>query len=537
MSEPTRNWGLGLIPPLLVGGWLRWFRVREQILVWDELHTVTGALEMPLREIFRTWTLESGDYCVPLAAFFHVLMNHGIQLSEMGFRAPVLLAGLVSLIAIPLGLAPRIGRGAAVVLAWLVAVSPVLVLYSRIVRSYMPIVLLGFAAVVAFERWWRTRSRRAGAAYVVLAASAVYFHLGAVPFVMAPFAYAAVGTLLRGRRWCEIVPIAVLLGSVTLAIGALLFPARESLADLVQSHRGGHLPELRTWLELGRMWTGTSAVPLAALTAVFALRGVWVIFKKDHGFLLYLFTLATGHVAGLAILAPIMLERLLVANRYLLVLLPFGLALAAAGLAAPWFSRRSGWGRAVQGVGIASLLLALVAFGPLATEDFRRSQFTHHPRFMEFTLPRNWVSKDAVPRFYRDLGAESSHRDEGIVEYPWVNVGSLTFYAYQRVHQRQIRVAPPVLNLLDRRVVLRYLVAPTPEAFLRSGARYVVVHMDLRSELRRLSGERMRGHRHFWSSARSYGARMAKELRDRWGPPALTDGSIRVWDLQATARR
>src|SRR6185295_6644154 len=98
--------------------------------------------------------------------------------------------------------------------AWLLAVSPMLVLYSRIARSYMPMLLLGGGAVAAFEAFWRTCRPRWAVAYAALAALAVWFHLGAGPLVAAPLAFAAADAVLRpGGREERLRRLAALAGA------------------------------------------------------------------------------------------------------------------------------------------------------------------------------------------------------------------------------------------------------------------------------------------------------------------------------------
>lgn len=527
-----------LIPPLLVGGGLRCFHVAEQILVWDEVYTLRSVLGTPVAEILRM-----GRYGGPLIALFRLLIDHGVQLTEMGLRLAALSTGMVSLIAIPVALAPRIGQRAAVVLAWLLAVSPVLVLYSRIIHSYMPMLLVGFGAVIAFERWWRTHSSAAGVAYVILAALAVYLHLGAGPFVLAPFVYAVIDELLHRRGWRDVVRIGVLLGCVSLVIGFLLFQARDSVTSIVENRRDGQLPDLRTCLDLIRMYSGTRFALVAAFVTLLGARGAWLTFKSDRRFFLYLATLAVGQAVGMAILRPNLLETLLVVNRYLLVVLPFALAMVAVGLTAPWRAELVTSSRSAHGLGIAALFIALVASGPLATEDFRDSQMTHHPSFMNFSLPKDWISADTAPRFYRDLRTEAGAGDDILVEYPWVNRGTRAFYAYQRVHRHRILAAPEDKNFLDPRLALRHFVRPTPEAFLQTDARYVVVHLDLLSEVQRVRSPDARdpegviGPPQYWHWTAGLGANMANKLARQWGAPIFADDSIEVWDLEKARRR
>ncbi|MCZ6782885.1 MAG: hypothetical protein O7G30_06200 [Proteobacteria bacterium] len=543
----SRAWLWGLVPPLLAGAGLRGFRLREQILIGDELHAVNAAVARPVGEIVTQWTYHGADYCVPLAALYRLLLDAGVQLSELGFRAPVLAASLLLVVAVPLALRPRLGRRACLVLAWLLALSPMLVLYGRMVRSYAPAVLLAFAAVVTFDRWWRDRSRGAAAAYAALAAGAVYFHLGAAPLVGAPILYAVLETLVdrRGAPAAEraraLLPLAVPLAGLTVLLAALLLPARQSLVELAGLHGDGALPDPATWLDVARLQLGTSAFSLVAVAVGVAARGAWILYRRDARFGLYLLTLAAVHTGWLLLFAPHLFQHLLVVNRYFLLLLPFLLALLALGLASPWTSRPSRVARIAQDAGVAALLAALFATGPLVGDKFRTSPFTHAPTSLTFTAAEDRVDADAPPGFYREL-ATAATGGEVVLEYPWMNVASHAFDAYQRVHRRPLRVGS--LNRLheDPRLGLRNTLPAHPEDFLESGARYVVVHTDLKAEEARvrtrkfLFAERLIELDELWRVLRAGGARMSVRLEEAWGPPVYVDDAIRVWDLERVRR-
>ena len=109
---------------------------------------------------------------------------------------------------------------------------------------------------------------------------------------------------------------------------------------------------------------------------------------------------------------------------------------------------------------------------------------------------------------------------------------------YQRVHRQPVKVAPEGLSLLDPRIALGHVVAPTPEGFLASGARYVVVHVDLRSETQSVPSPDARvprgliGSDKFWRRVRGLGVDMVMQLRAEWGEPIFRDRSVVVWDLR-----
>lgn len=525
-------WVLGLASATVAGIALRLLGLRDQILTGDELHTVDGAVTRGVGEILRTWTFHGADYCVPLTAFFRFLMDRGAVLGEMDFRAPVLLASAATPPVLAWMWRRHVGREAALVLAWLLALSPMLVLYGRIVRSYAPVVLCANVAVLAFERWWRGGSRAAAAAYVTLAVLSTWLHLGSAPFVLAPFAWLALRAARDRRRAGALLrraaPVAAAAGA---GIALVLLPALGSLLELADLHGGGRAPSLASWIEVARLQSGTRSPWLTVALAAAGVRGAALLARRDAELVLYLGVLAAGQVVGLVFLAPNFLQAVVVANRYVLVLLPLALALAGLGLAAPWAAgRRARWAQA--GV-VVALLAGLFATGPLAGAEYRWSSFTHAQPFLNFLHPGDHVPADRVPRFYRELPPG----DEAIAEAPWTNVGTHSFNAYQRVHRRPLRVASVEKVLADPRLALRNTVRARPERLLASGARYVVVHLDLRREEENVVTTELRHHERLerlpqlWKVLRVAGRRLAAELERTWGPPVYSDESIRVWDL------
>lgn len=520
---------------------LRLYRVEAQLLTGDELHSLRAALQMPVASLLRTWTFYGADYCVPLTALFRALMDRGAVLSELTLRAPVLIASVGTLVVVPGLLVQRLGRDAAWLLAWLLAFSPLLVLYGRIVRSYAPLVLLVFGAVMAFERWWRTRSLGAAAAYAGLSALAVWLHLVALPLVFAPFVYAGVATLVRaddrGRRTAG---LAGLLAATLLAVAVPLAPARESLQALRAAQGGGQWPALAVFEEVARLQLGTASRPFAALLTLALARGAWILWQRERGFLLLLVTLGASQLVGLAVLAPNKLESLHVVSRYLLPLLPFTLALVALGLAAPWTPSPSRRARALQMAAVSVVLAGAVITGPLVGPVYRESAFAHANENLTFTRPGNRMAPADVPAFYRQLGAAGT--PGALLEYPWVNLGTHALDAYQRLHRQDVRGVPLNAELLDPRLALRNSVAPEPEALLAAPARWLVVHRDLAEEEERVESsdpyqaERLVTLPQLWQASRLGARRLSRRLRDAWGAPDVDEEAIEVWDLDRIRR-
>ncbi|MEN8182506.1 MAG: hypothetical protein ABFS46_08220 [Myxococcota bacterium] len=124
------------------------------------------------------------------------LLDLGVALDELRLRLPVLAAGIATVVLLPRAVQPWIGVGAARAFAWWLALSPALVLFSRVVRYYAPKVLLASLAAAAFAHWWTRRTRRSAFLYATLAAAAIHVHLFAAPFALAPLLFGALALAL-----------------------------------------------------------------------------------------------------------------------------------------------------------------------------------------------------------------------------------------------------------------------------------------------------------------------------------------------------
>ncbi|HET7041122.1 MAG TPA: hypothetical protein VFI13_03850, partial [Gemmatimonadales bacterium] len=400
---------------------------------------------------------------------------------------------------------------------WLVAVSPLLILYSRIARSYMPMVLLSFGAVMAFEAWWRSRSWRSGAAYVALGALAVWFHLGAGPIVAAPFAFAGIDALVRRERLGRDLRDLALLGlALAGAFALFLVPALGSLREVVA---GKHVEQAAPWgavLSVLKLQAGVRGRWMAAVFWAAAMTGLGLLFRTERRLALFTVTVVVGHVVGLLILSPLGLENPVIFGRYLLPVLPFVLLWVASAL--------GGW--------VAVIFLGgLLVMGPFADPVTWRTSFLHHNDFVAFYKPRPSLPADAVPDFYRRLHGET------VVEFPWLFMweANRSFYLYQEIHGGRVVVASPQGILYRPPLALRNAVAPEPGAICRSGARYLIVHPNVAREEegiapggRLTEGEAAQPLRRL---ARSSAAELGRRLEGEWGAPVFEDGVVRVWDL------
>ncbi|HZF13236.1 MAG TPA: hypothetical protein VFE33_30975 [Thermoanaerobaculia bacterium] len=551
MSKPPigslRAAGSGgwLLPPFALGTLLRLWNVRAQILAGDEMHAVRVALVSPLSHILTTYELR--DNCIPLTAFYRVLLEQGVALSELLVRLPMLVLSLLALLVFPGIVAARLDRRVGHLYAWLLALSPLLVLYSRIARPYLPIVFFGFVATAAFEAWWRTGRRGLAVLYVLGAALSVWFHLGSAPFVLAPFLF-ALGTLAVERRWrpTEDRPgllALIAVGAATAAgLLAFLLPAGASLLALVAAKHENLALTGETLAGILRLQSGAVYLLAVGLFWVAAIYGLAVLFRRgwrggrERQLAAYTLTLAASQVAGLVVLSPEMLGHPLVFDRYLLPVLPWLLLWVAVGLAAPWWPRQRRVGSLNQSAAAFALVGALFLSGPLANRDFLASSFTGHNDFVGFFCPRATLRPPAaVPGFYRQVVRRE--RGAPVLEYPWIPLWSYNrvFYLYQEVHHRDVLVAMVEPLRGARRLDFRNMPFTSPEGFLASRARYLVIHTDVLAEEEKVEGhcwpmisEMKPRHRRVLERA---GVKMAESLTAIWGEPDYKEDGLQVWDL------
>jgi len=354
---------------LVLGAALRLDQFGAQVLLDDEWHAVHQVLARPPSAFFTD--LGHADYGIPLALYDWALV-HTIGLSETAMRMPMMVAGLATIVLVPLAVARRVGAGVALALAFLLALSPPLVAYSQIARPYGLTLLAGLYAHWAFQRYLRG-SRADGVGYVAAAGFACWLHLVAAPFVLAPFAWAAFAMardpalrLAQGRRVAWLALATAVL--IAVLVGPPLLARPEALGA-----KSGYAPfDLDTLAGAMHWWLGTrsaAVVAIALVVAAFGARPLWRALPEVRSATLGLAVTAIA----LALTRPEWGETPFVFARYLLPVVPLVLLAVACGAAAI-----AGWapeGRAR--VTLATTIAAVVTIALAATSPLR--DWTRHP--------------------------------------------------------------------------------------------------------------------------------------------------------------
>jgi hypothetical protein len=464
--------------------------------------------------------------------------------SELGFRTPILLASLCLLALGGPALRRVVGLRSAVAWSWLLALSPLLVIYGRMVRSYGVLLPLTVAAVFCFFRWWQTGARVHAVGYAVFGAIAIWFHLGAGPLVIAPLAFAVAELAIsraRGesapRRLRELGAAALLLA----CLGALLLlPARETLWELAMRKAGAAAAGPAVLLEVAQLASGVASVGLAVIFWLLAAAGLVALARRNAAFARLTAVLVGGQLLGLWLLAP-KLDSPLLASRAVLVALPWVLLWVACGLGAlaSVAARLEPRAAAVPAV---ALLAVLFASGPFARGDFWRSSFQQHDDHLLFSRARPGPDPETVPAFYRSLSDpsdSSARRGErsALVEFPWHpfwGFGHAVPSYQEAIHGRRVRVSNAEPFTRDRRLALHNFVAFTPAALLASDAAWAVVHLDLEAEERRARERlqlRVKPREREWQVLRALAAVGSADLEGRFGPPDHREEALVAWDL------
>lgn len=408
----------------------------------DEWHAIAKAAASTYREIVLSFGL--ADHSIPVALYYRWLIAEG-RLSEAWMYAAPLAAGIGAWVLLVAAVRKAVSPLALGLFAALLAVSPLLVLYSRQARPYAMALALSLLAAWAAYRWWKEGRLRHAALYLACAPLALWFHLIVAPFVLGAWAVLFLEWLVTARRDPQrLAALAIMGGTAVLLSAALVGPPIAGDFDILRAKASQDFPTLHTVERAGALFAGTASSVPAFVMALLAAAGVVVLGRARPE--------ATRFVAGLLVLqvAAVLASRAyllhypLVLARYLLVCLPFLLLAVAAGAALVLepLGRRAPWAPWLAG---AALVAALVALGPLpGALRYPNSFFGHHIPFLEFDESENPVAAvlrpGAMPEFYSRLRKEPAG-SRTIIEAPWRYESIFNrLPVFQEVHRQRVKV-------------------------------------------------------------------------------------------------
>lgn len=489
---------LPLVLAFLVGLFLRLYQIALQIPADDEWHALHAVMTGRVPDIATH--LGAADYCIPMALAFRIIYLC-CGLSEIILRFPSLFFGIVFLLVGPFLARAWLGRTAGTALSWLLAVSPLLVFYSRYARPYMISAVLCFIAAFAFLEWWKGLERYWGLIYLVCAILAPYFHLSTLPFVLAPLVFGFGELVLFGPPqpggWKKLTHLSMLVfAGLGLLIGPPLINDQTSWSEKV-AHQEISLATLSGSAEL---FTGVSADWLIAGLLLLAFVGTILLIRRDRRLSFYLLVLLTSQIGANFLVGPVGSQVPIVFVRYSLACLPLILLFVA-------FSVSSFEDRVRQlvpiPIGASAIFLGalLLTMGPLKQIYYYPNNWTNHGLFQYCYSPENrkfhyrFITKpEFVSKFYYDLSAQPPG-SLMLLEAPWYYAWHINPYPhFQRLHRQKMMIGfiddpkrwdrageyPPGFS---RMRFWSFVHLSQHKEIAGRGVDYVVLHRDLSSEV------------------------------------------------------
>ena len=453
MSSIVRwGWLLAWAAVIAVGLWLRFWQIDLQILIDDEWHAVHRLMQASYREIFLSFG--HADYTIPLTLWFKLLAET-IGLSEWRMRALPLLFGSATIVLLPWIMRPWLNREARWLFAALIAVSPLLIHFTRYVRPYALTVPLGFMAMVALWRWWHEGGRGWLALFITGAVACAWLHPLTLLFTGSALLWFLGQSLLQIRlrgEWrglFRIVPVGI---TVSVLAGLLVLPPLLADPSAMESKSGIHQIQWATFLRAWELIAGTGSAIVALAVLALAGLGAWRLIRRDPAFAGYWAFMSAVAVVVIVALDPAWIHHALVLVRYSAVFQPMILICIALGalmlverLVERLPNRRPAQPRAGLHVALAVVLpLGLALAGPLPEVYRGLNQFTSHMRYhfdynFERSIYTQVMAEAELPEVYRQMMAEPG--DWTLVETPWHFESHFSpLSEYQRGHQMPIRI-------------------------------------------------------------------------------------------------
>jgi hypothetical protein len=549
---------------------LRLYLFTDQVLIDDEWHGLYYTIGKSPLWLLTHFSIP-GATCIPLN-FYTWALGATVGWSESMLRLPSIAAGLLCLAIGPWLARELIGRRCAALLALLLAISPMMIFYSRISRPYSLVAFLSFASILLAARWRQSGRLRDVLLFIAAAALAVYFHLFAVVAVVVPFLVTLVVHIHARWRKMSLAAVAgppmrhwfAAAATIACITAILVLPAL--IASLRSTFFKVALTGNLHWKsipEAAMLFAGTGQPVLALLFWASAVAGAFEVCRRAPWFGAVIISLYPLHAIALILSRPDAAQSAIVLARYCIPLLPVSLLLVACGV----YAILDGIGArvvlrpalpvaAVMG-GIAALGLA----GPLPQCYVPPNNFTSHGVYQHRYGIIDWrlsfysdftpsgfpfittIRVDEVAPFYRQLGERPDSAP--IVEYPMAIGDHFNpLYYYQHFHRRPVivgysttvansRALPEgnifgdiyideVLSLVrdPARLRFRNSVAMEDLATMRArGAQYIILHKRFEAQLAGVLAPTPNLER------------LGRLYREKLGPPVYQDSFIAVFRL------
>jgi len=430
-----------LLGATLVGGFLRLYQITSQIIADDEWHAVHVAFCNSYGQILIHFG--QSDYCIPLA-FLDKLAIQTVGLSEMLMRTPMLLLGIASIPIFPLLAMRWTGPRTAGLFAWLIALSPLHIYFSRYARPYDISLFFTCVAWAAFPRWWCDRRDAWRVLYVACSVAATFFHPFFLLAALAPMVFAFIQAMRRGAResrWPSIARLVGMAAWIGLPLAIVLAPAlwidgQSLFAKVGQDRMDWHSIIGAIQLLLGTSHNGIVGLEIAGIGV-----GAWALARNRRDVAIYVAVIMCIEFTVLAILHPKGIQFPIVVARYGVSLLPLFLLLLAVGLGAAEDGLRRLWAACPRGAIGATTCAALFFTGPVPAIYSHPNAWTNHALYQYAygfnpNVRYDFLRPLSFSRFYDTL-RDSPPGSLLILEAPWRFEWHFNPYPFYQAYHRQ----------------------------------------------------------------------------------------------------
>ena len=307
------------------------YQLPNQILFGDEWHAVHAAANSGYFSILSTFG--AADRSIPITLYYKIFMDT-VGLSETAIRLPFFVGGVLTVIVLPIMVRPMTGRFVSNVFAWLLALSPTLIFYSRFARPYAITTLFSFLSCLLFFRWWEKNGRKDAIFYALLTIATGYALLVDLPFVLGPFLFYLVWSVM-GKEKNRIQCLLKLAGLGLMTIVPLLILLAPPLCgdfSAISTKAGQSASGFSQLLGAFRILTGMDQRTVTIVTAILALFGIIRMLIGLPVFTLFLMSLSLLQVIAVLWVRPVGIDSPHILSRYLLPLLPFLLLAVSTGI-------------------------------------------------------------------------------------------------------------------------------------------------------------------------------------------------------------
>ena len=482
---------------VILGAFLRIYLLPDQIILDDEMHALHALANHSY--LFICTHFFPQNISTPLALIYKATGDM-IGLNEFTMRLPTLLTGIAIIIVLPLFLKGILNASSALICAYLLAISPILINYSRIARPYSIVVFLVMVSIFSFYRWLLENKTRWALTFVISSILSLYFHFLCAPAIFATGAFGLLKSIRKSNRtqgnpqilYIFIMGCVILIG-ISILVSAQFW---SSSGVLLGKTGGGHI-SIATIKHGLVLMLGIGNNMLLYMVIAGILAGVVIVFKRNRGFALFLIFVIAFQALSIMIICPSKVQYGHIFARYNLWSVPLFLLFLSVSLNSLKLPVTT-WLRTPIFLLTNAIILSLLFFmGPIPKIYYTPNNFLNSNIFTDIEIApeftRYGLNRGRISSFYMHLG--KSDQPFSIVETLWYFMSPYNrLPIYQRFHRKNVvigfvstlvkRYTKSEVNLDDRqRYSFKHFVDVTKkENVLGRGVRYIILHKNIQNE-------------------------------------------------------